>query len=408
MDLNQIIIYQSIANDKILNTLTGAIDVDNVHQALNQLLTIATENGFSGNIWQCYIIHLIINDENVYSKSCERVGSINGSLNDVVARDFKVIHEYFDYSLDSLGKKHSVDIMSILGNYTPNLVNPFYVELQKKFINVKDSLDFKNIVTLLYQHYGVGKIGFNKAFRIDNIDGVTQIIPITTLPNVTLDDLIGCDIPKKQLLNNTNAFVSGKKANNCLLFGNAGTGKSTSIKALANKYYTCGLRIIEVYKHQFQYLGEIIEQIKTRNYKFIIYLDDLSFDEFEIEYKYLKAIIEGSLAKKPDNVLIYATSNRRHLVRELYSDRANMKADVHTTETMQEKLSLATRFGESIYFSSPTRKEFFGMVMTLAKRNNIQMPEDELIVKATKWEFDRSDQSGRTAQQFIDYLLGSE
>lgn len=407
MKLNQIIIYKTIANDSIIRTLCETNDDIVVSSSINELLEIATTHGFSGNIWQCYILYLLMHDENVYSKSCERVGGINGSLNQLVLRDFDIIHEYYNYNLHYLGEKQSTDVISLLENYTPNLGNNVYVELQKQFENAKNGLEFKECITNFYKQYGAGNIGLNKAFRIDCGAVVPKLVPITTIPVVSLDDLIGCDIPKKQLINNTNAFVNGRNANNCLLFGNAGTGKSTSVKAIANQYYCYGLRIIEVYKHQFQYLGEIIEQIKLRNYKFIIYLDDLSFDEHEIEYKYLKAIIEGSLAKKPDNVLIYATSNRRHLVRELYSDRANMKADVHTTETMQEKLSLATRFGESIYFSSPTRKEFFDMVMILAKRNNIQIPEDQLIVKATKWEFDHSDQSGRTAQQFIDFLLSS-
>lgn len=399
MNLEQIIVYKSLAKDEILQTLTTSSDGERVYVCIDRLLTIAEEQGFSGNIWQCYILHLLINDENIYSKSCERAGSIEGSLNSIVERDFAIICEYYNYEL----LINEEDIISIIHQYTPTKSNEFYIELLEKISTPENNIEFKEKLTEFYQNYGVGKLGLNKAFRIDK----TQIIPITTLPVVSLDDLIGCDIPKKQLLENTTAFVNGKKANNCLLFGNAGTGKSTSIKALANQFYEDGLRIIEVYKHQFEHLGAIIEEIQTRNYRFIVYLDDLSFDEHEIEYKYLKAIIEGSLAKKPDNVIIYATSNRRHLVRELYSDRANMKADMHTTETMQEKLSLATRFGESIYFSSPTRKEFFDMVKELAKRNDIQIPEDELIVKATKWEFDRSDQSGRTAQQFINYLLGN-
>ena len=117
---------------------------------------------------------------------------------------------------------------------------------------------------------------------------------------------------KKKLVDNTEAFVQGKKANNVLLFGDSGTGKSTSIKAIVNQYYKDGLRMIEIYKHQFKYLSEIIAEIKNRNYKFIIYMDDLSFEEFEIEYKFLKAVIEGGVETKPDNILIYATSNRRH------------------------------------------------------------------------------------------------
>lgn len=197
-----------------------------------------------------------------------------------------------------------------------------------------------------------------------------------------------------------------KKANNCLLFGDAGTGKSSSIKAIANEYYDRGLRIIEVYKHQFQDLNAVISQIKNRNYKFIIYMDDLSFEEFEIEYKYLKAVIEGGLEKKPENVLIYATSNRRHLIRENYSDKEETREDMHTSDTVQEKLSLVYRFGVTIYFGAPNKKEFQNIVKTLAERYHVEMPEEELLQEANKWELSHGGLSGRSAQQFIDYLLG--
>ena len=146
-------------------------------------------------------------------------------------------------------------------------------------------------------------------------DGV-QIVPITKIAHVHLDDLVGYELAKKKLIENTEAFVQGRKANNCLLFGDAGTGKSSSIKGILNEYYDQGLRIIEFYKHQFQDLNDVIAQVKNRNNRFIIYMDDLSFEEFEIEYKYLKAVIEGGLERKPENVLIYATSSRRHLIRE--------------------------------------------------------------------------------------------
>ena len=173
-------------------------------------------------------------------------------------------------------------------------------------------------------------------------------------------------------------------------------------------YYDKGLRMIEVYKHQFDCLSEIIETIKDRNYKFIIYMDDLSFEDFEIEYKYLKAIIEGGLGKKPDNVLIYATSNRRHLVREKFSDKEDRAEDLHTSDTVQEKLSLVARFGVSIYYIAPNKKEFQNIVRTLAERYHIQMPEEELFLEANKWELSHGGLSGRTAQQFINYLLGFE
>ena len=261
-----------------------------------------------------------------------------------------------------------------------------------------------------YKDFGVGKLGLHKAFRLEHKDihQKVEIVPITKIAHVHLDDLVGYEIPKKKLIENTEAFLAGRPANNCLLFGDAGTGKSSSIKAILNQYYDRGLRIIEVYKHQFQDLNDVIAQIKNRHYKFIIYMDDLSFEDFEIEYKYLKAVIEGGLERKPDNILIYATSNRRHLVRERFSDKEDRNDDLHTNDTVQEKLSLVSRFGVTIYFGSPEKKEFQEIVRTLAKRNDIHMDENELLLKANAWELQHGGLSGRTAQQFIDYLLGQQ
>lgn len=219
---------------------------------------------------------------------------------------------------------------------------------------------------------------------------------------------VGYEAQKKKLTDNTDAFVAGRRANNCLLFGDAGTGKSSCIKAIANEYYDKGLRVIEVYKHQFQDLNEVIARIKGRNYKFIIFMDDLSFEDFETEYKYLKAVIEGGLEKKPDNVLIYATSNRRHLVRERFSDKEDRNDDLHTNDTVQEKLSLVARFGVTIFFDSPDKKQFQDIVTVLAERAGITMPQEELLAEANKWELNHGGLSGRCAQQFIDYLSGKK
>ena len=165
--------------------------------------------------------------------------------------------------------------------------------------------------------------------------------------------------------------------------------------------------MIEVYRHQFHDLNDVISQIKNRNYKFIIYMDDLSFEEFETEYKYLKAVIEGGLERRPDNVLIYATSNRRHLIRESFRDKEEREEDLHSNDTVQEKLSLVARFGVTIYFGKPEKKEFQEIVRQLARRNHITMPENELLLEANKWELSHGGLSGRTAQQFIDYLAGT-
>ena len=253
----------------------------------------------------------------------------------------------------------------------------------------------------------MGKLVLHKAFRVEHKEDGAKIIPITKIAHVHLDDLVGYEIAKTKLIENTEAFVEGRRANNCLLFGDAGTGKSSSIKAVLNQYYDRGLRMIEVYKHQFQDLNDIISQVKSRNYKFIIYMDDLSFEEFEIEYKYLKAVIEGGLERRPENVLIYATSNRRHLIRETFRDKADRDEELHTNDTVQEKLSLVARFGVTIYFGRPEKKEFQEIVRQLAQRSGIEMPEEELLLAANKWELSHGGLSGRTAQQFIDYLAGT-
>ena len=203
-----------------------------------------------------------------------------------------------------------------------------------------------------------------------------------------LDDLIGYQMQKDMLRENTQAFVEGRNANNALLYGDSGTGKSTSIKAIVNEYYKDGLRMIEIYKHQFKDLSTIISHIKNRNYRFIIYMDDLSFEEFEIEYKFLKAVIEGGVETKPDNVLIYATSNRRHLVRETWKDRNDIRDDdeLHHSDTMQEKLSLVARFGLSICYERPNQKTYFEIVSELAKHYpEIKLSEEELQAEARKW-----------------------
>ena len=230
------------------------------------------------------------------------------------------------------------------------------------------------------------------------------------IDRVKLDDLLGYEKQKEALRRNTEAFLDGKRANNVLLYGDAGTGKSTSVKALINEYFDRGLRMIEIYKHQFRDLSAVMGAIKNRNYRFIIFIDDLSFEENEVEYKFLKAVIEGGVETRPDNVLIYATSNRRHLIRETWNDRTDMEhhGDIHRSDTVEEKLSLASRFGVAINYNAPTQKEYHAIVKSLAARQGIDMDEKQLLAMANTWEVRHSGFSGRTAQQFVHYLEGQE
>ena len=283
--------------------------------------------------------------------------------------------------------------------------------MSKRLASAETDQEFFDFVTTFYKDYGVGMFGLNKAFRISSeADGHVRFNAINNMDKVKLDDLVGYEIQKKKLVDNTEAFVNGRKANNCLLFGDSGTGKSTSIKAIVNQYYDQGLRMIEIYKHQFKDLSEVIARVKNRNYKFIIYMDDLSFEEFEIEYKFLKAVIEGGVETKPDNILIYATSNRRHLIKETWNDRndVEMQNGMHKSDTMEEKLSLVNRFGCQICYSKPTQQEYFDIVVNLARRSGVTMSEDELKREANKWELSHGGISGRTAQQFVNYCMGMQ
>ena len=390
------------------------------YECVNGLIEIAGSYGFTGNLWHDYLTLLLVNHENAFSTASEIRGAIEGSINQLALHDFAIFKELYDFDLTVLDKLFHTSCCGILCNYeapqdTGKMFNKRIrdriCEMSKTLAVAKDTEEFMADMVRFYKDFGVGKLGLHKAFRIDHDEnGRAVIVPVTRIAHVRLDDLVGYEIPKQKLIENTEAFVRGRKANNCLLFGDAGTGKSSSIKGILNQYYDEGLRIIEVYKHQFQDLNDVIAQIKNRNYKFIIYMDDLSFEEFEFEYKYLKAVIEGGLEKKPDNILIYATSNRRHLVREKSSDKLEIMDDddLHSSDTVQEKLSLVYRFGVRIYYGAPSKKEFQTIVKALAERNGITMPEDELLLEANKWELSHGGLTGRTAQQFIDHLLGVE
>ncbi|MCI5713463.1 MAG: ATP-binding protein [Lachnospiraceae bacterium] len=388
------------------------------YECFHELVELAGSHGFSGNLWHNFLTFLLINNENAYSTACEKKGNVGGSMEKIALHDITIFKALFDFDLDVLTDALTVDGIDIIKNYDSGNSNSKVlnqrirdriVTMSGQLEQAENETEFLQYVTEFYKEFGVGTLGLHKAFRIEHdANGEAIIAPISRIAHVKLEDLVGYESAKKKLIDNTKAFVEGKQANNCLLFGDAGTGKSSSIKAIINEYYEDGLRMIEVYKHQFQDLNAVIAQIKNRNYKFIIYMDDLSFEEFEIEYKYLKAVIEGGLEKKPDNVLIYATSNRRHLVRETFSDRAENEDDLHNNDTIQEKLSLVARFGVSIYFGAPTPKEFKEIVKVLAKKQHVMLDEDTLLAEANKWELSHGGLSGRTAQQFINYLLGQQ
>ena len=426
--VSKLIIYGDMDEESILMKLSNIIRkyketdykkdeiITELYCQVKRILQVSTDYGFDDNLWHNYLTYLLITDENPFSLTCEKMGANDGSVNHFAENDFKQFKALFDYDFTEMEKTLGIDCFTQLEHYKaigkPELMYNKNVSekvrtLSKKLSDSKDEKEFFDHVTDFYKDYGVGMFGLNKAFRITD-ETPFKFHAINNMDKVTLDDLVGYEIQKKKLVDNTEAFVEGRKANNCLLFGDSGTGKSTSIKAIVNQYYDKGLRMIEIYKHQFKDLSNVIAAIKNRNYKFIIYMDDLSFEEFEIEYKFLKAVIEGGVETKPENILIYATSNRRHLIKETWNDRSDVQVEngMHKSDTMEEKLSLVNRFGVTINYSKPSQKEYFDIALQLCRRLGVTLSDDEIKAEANKWELSHGGISGRTAQQFANYLAG--
>ena len=380
-----------------------------------KIVELATKYRINDNIWANYLLYELITNENPFTLSVERKSIANDTLKSFALNDFEIFIKLMDYDFSKIEKELNIDCFNHIKNYKNdnngkelNNVSIIINELYNKIKNVKDKQKFYDLMLDFYKNYGVGDFGLYKAFRLSPTKDGKLIIPISGTSNIQLTDLIGYEEQKQELAKNTEAFINNQPANNVLLYGDAGTGKSSSIKSLLNMFYDKGLRMIEVYKQDYQYLPEIMSILKNRNYHFILYFDDLSFEKNETEYKYLKAIIEGGLEVKPKNVLIYATSNRTHLLHETFSDRKEVETDdVHITDTLTEQTSLALRFGLTIGYFCPKRQDFLDMIVELASRHKelSHIDKKDLIDKAIYWNRYHPDMSGRSAQQFVDYLM---
>ena len=297
-EISKFIIYRDASESNILSKL-GKIFKDfecgtdspeslrtRIYAEVRRLLEIATKYGFDNNLWHNYLTFLIITDENPFSLTYEKAGKQEGTVNGFAINDFCVFKSLFDFDFAPIEKALEINCFSTLSNYRAivkreQIFNKNVSEkvrtLSGEIENAKNGKEVFEVVAEFYRNYGVGMYGLNKAFRIESDDDGRnmKIRPITNMEPVHLDDLIGYELQKKALTENTEAFVEGLGANNILLYGDSGTGKSTSIKAIVNQYYDKGLRMIEIYKHQFCNLSRVISEIKNRNYRFIIYMDDL-------------------------------------------------------------------------------------------------------------------------------------
>lgn len=373
-----------------------------------------------------YMIEKIIFDENAYSLlKCE-------SLDFVVQNDLKNLLTLSAVSACDI-KKYTKSYFKALGQEYCDIEElPAWNTLRENCDNEKDKKYPKHIEDLIslfrqnnntrelsnalldfHKRYGTGEFARFKAFTWEEIREEKFLRGIESPDPIELKDLIGYEIKREIIIENTLQFINGFPANNMLLYGDRGTGKSSTVKALLNKYYTDGLRIIEIPKEYLTDFPEIIRILKDRPQKFIIFIDDLTFEDGETGYTALKAVLEGSVEAKPKNVLIYATSNRRHLVKEYFHERRGLTSsdaneEVHASDTIEEKLSLADRFGITVVFSSPTQDEYLEIIEGLVKNRGISIDLEELKRQAIEWERQHNGRSARTARQFVDFLEGKQ
>ena len=438
MKTDELTVFRNISRFRLLCDLAKRIRQGAAKDALtedapadiggcvHELIEFASVHGFSGNLFCLYLTERLVNDENAFSLACESLRGAQegeslpaGSLQEAALSDMRQIASWYAFDWKGFAARCENGTLQLICDYRSpadhSYVYSHSIRNEIASLNrqlMESSADPARMLSLLgafYARCGAGALGLHKGFRVEAKKDRALIMPIRNIRHVRFSDLVGYEDAKRALAENTEAFLEGRGGNNCLLYGDAGTGKSTSIKAIANEYFPRGLRVIELFKHQAQLLSPVIDQIKNRHYKFIIYMDDLSFEEFETDYKYLKAVIEGGLEKRPDNVLIYATSNRRHLIRESFRDKPDiLDDDIHRFDTVQEKLSLAYRFGLTVYFGAPSRAAYEEIVLELAHRAGIQMDDEALLQEAARFEMSHGGKSGRTATQLVDLLKGRQ
>lgn len=394
--LNSFAVFKNIFNDEIIakfmmfldSVKSGAEFSENI-ESYSEFASQLYSSEFTGD-WSSYVRNFVLTDENVVSVNCARNSS------DKIP-DF--IMGAFEYELRILSDVASVsyeDVREILKTRFPSnadAINSLPVFDSYKLLFTKDQIQTN------YKTEGYGVISRHYAFKYDKD---LTVKPVLYPDDIRFSDLKSYEYQKEILITNTLSFIKGRPANNILLYGDRGCGKSSSIKALVNEYHQLGLKVIQAYKENLDTLEDLEEYLSGFPSKFIIFIDDLVFDENDPDFASAKAILEGSLSKHPDNVLIYATTNRRHLVKETFSSREGN--EIHLNDTMDEAASLSDRFGITITFSSPDKNKYLEIVKQIAAEMNINEDEKKLFKEAEAFAILKGTRCPRVARQFLaDY-----
>ena len=379
------------------------------------------KTGFSGTYLQGHIAGIIAKEDNVFARMAER-GAFDFSQNagpddesllvlKLAAREIGLLSALYKFDFKNVFPNlDEYSVANIAGTEAQNakLPAPQPLELihEAMMKGASASGDLTEAAMLLasyYRKYGCGIFGESQAFSAEEYG----LAPADRTDPITMDDLVGCERQKAALIENIEIMLAGYRANNMLLYGDSGTGKSSSVKALLNYFAGRGVKLISVAKDKLTLLPDVFEQIADRGMKFIIFIDDLSFEDNEYEFKAFKSIIEGRIAPRPENAVFIVTTNRKNIVRDSWADREGQD-DVHRRDNMEEKRSLSDRFGITLTYAAPDKNEYLKIVRSLADKAGLMTPADELASEAMKWEIRHGGRSGRTARQFVDYMAGAE
>lgn len=442
--VHRLILFREIRRDPVVASLLGAVDalggetqaaaaVFSVYDALGHLLQERVETNVPRvvDLWTDHLLNLVIFADNPFSRqlAAAKEGGVDPEVLAAGIHDLRQVQEIAQagellptHQIQREVEEAAAGLAELIrwDSYWPQGDSGFgsnwsnaILKLKKRFLAAEDWAQCVEHLSQFWQVHGVGAFARFPAFRWlpgqngadrDALVGVSQPDPIR------LESLVGYEEQKRLVVENTERLIRGLPAQNLLLYGDRGTGKSSLVKALVNEFADQGLRLVEVSKAGMASIYRLTDRLRRHRNPFIIFIDDLSFEETEVQYKELKGLLEGSIESQPAKVRLYVTTNRRHLVRERLSDTPEPGAsdEVRAKDTVEEKLSLADRFGMTVVFPSPDQAKYLAIVDSLAKEAGIQLPKQELHARALRWTMWNNARSGRTARQFVDSLIGSD
>ncbi len=385
VEISTLTVFKNLLDKKLFIALYKFLNEDDIHiklRAYSDFVSVIYAHG--GNLTD-YLKRIVFEDENVYIVNVSKNQKVNEKIKDSLKRELKIFSDLTKISSEMLKAYVGDDYRNFLSDFDVTELD-FEKEYQTRVENISK--------------YGYGEFSYYKMFRLTDSE---VIKPILSPDNISFDSFTGYEEERQQVVDNIEAFIQNKPACNVLLYGDAGTGKSSTVKAIANEYYDKGLRLIELRKDQLSKLPLVMGRINGNPLKFIVFIDDLSFNNNDDNFSMLKAALEGSASAKADNAVIIATSNRRHIVKESFNDREG--DDLHRNDTIQENLSLSARFGLTVYFGKPDKKLYLEIINALADKYNINGDRKQLEIEAEAFALQRGYRSARCAEQFIKIKL---